>query len=156
VFCYFTQYLFSLFVEYEKLALRLRRGSTQWESTLFPAADVAVENKRNSLQDLIRPRKTSARYSPTFTKGDNIIATPEPSGKGNEPIDTSIAFEDGVNIMASFPSADHQLVSTTLNSGVSAFLCTVFTMSHWISFHRLCWLAWHRMIANYSSLSLQQ
>jgi len=108
----------SLFVEYEKLALRLRRGSTQWESTLFPAADVAVENKRNSLQDLIRPRKTSARYSPTFTKGDNIIATPEPSGKGNEPIDTSIAFEDGVNIMASFPSADHQLVSTTLNSGI--------------------------------------
>jgi hypothetical protein len=110
-------------VEYEKLALRLRRGSSQWESTLFPMVDNSTENRRATFQDMMRGTRranTTARYSPTFTKGDTPVQQSETSGK-NEPVDTSLAFEDGISLMSSLPNADHQLVSTILTSGVSFF-----------------------------------
>jgi hypothetical protein len=111
-----------LTIEYEKLSLRLRRGSAQWDATLFPVIDSSAgnENRRLSFQELMRGGRkasTAARYSPTFAKGDSIMSPENLSAKA-ETVEFSTAFEDGITVVTALPNPDHSLAFTTYSNGV--------------------------------------
>jgi hypothetical protein len=106
--------MYSIVIEYQKLSLRLRRGSSNWDSTLYPLIEGNIEvSKRSSFQALRNRRAIPTKSTLSQSQSSNNL-----SHNGGEIGDTAFAFDDGITVTSSAANPDHSLAFTTLSTGV--------------------------------------
>jgi len=108
-----------MLTEYEKLALRLRRGTCQMESTLFPQTDSLPDSQGRSsmLGDFMRSRKLRAGLKATSQ------ATTSSSEDSNNISNNYVqCFDEAVGLLSSMPTTDNSLAFTILECGVSIII----------------------------------
>lgn len=141
----------SIWTEYQHLSLRLRRGTSGLESTLFSPAheqlDYTIVGDKTSYQSMVTSINNGTFVGSTgsnkrglrFFKSESSRSTsPLPNATAGSQLSSkeipdeafiSSAFEDGIQLAKSLPNADHSLTVSVLSNGVSCTFTNIFTYS---------------------------